>query len=151
MSVTLYPPYFECQNISSAQISSVNNSNCILWRVENFALPFHFYLMEFEVAHCIFEVFETISLFNAVFNYHWVDTLDDSSKDVDVPFTTTRLRFSKCLSSLSESFMVIASKQTRDIQQQIKKSGSKVKNMITEIYIFTQTCSDIVSRKLNLY
>ena len=72
-------------------------------------------------------------MFNAVFNYHWVDTFDDSSKDVDVPFTTTRLRFSKCFSSLSESLMVIASKKTRDIQQQIKNSGSKVKNIIIEI------------------
>ena len=62
-----------------------------------------------------------------------MDTFDDSSKDVDVPFTTTRLRFSKCLSSLSESLTVIASKQTRDIQQQIKMSGSKVKKITTEI------------------
>ena len=103
MSIVINPPYFRCQNISSAQISSVNNSNCILWRVEMYALVFYSYFIEFESARCIFQVFATL-LFDAIFNSHWVDTFDDSSKDVDVPFTTTRLRFSKCLSSLSESY-----------------------------------------------
>lgn len=68
-------------------------------------------------------------------SFHCVRIFDGSSKVVDVPFTVTSLRLSKWLSCLSEYFMVISSKQTRAIQQQINMIGNNAKNVTITMYI----------------